>query len=205
MNIINNQKFSYIELIKDELKEENNENESDSDNEVKNINNTDYTQTMKYKESGLTLESKNTLINQTPKIKTNKINLHKTSTFNANNNNNHSNKLKEKIKFSPNEKKENNDITKKLKNSQKIMHNIFTLHDENNKNNDKNYLKAKTNSNFISNKLKKENSKNTKSKISPFNLNKDKKQPIRVTSSLTSTNINKLVKKKKKSQDEAKR
>ena len=205
VNIINNQKFSYIELIKDELKEENNENESDSDNEVKNINNTDYTQTMKYKESGLTLESKNTLINQTPKIKTNKINLHKTSTFNDNNNNNHTNKLKEKIKLSPNEKKENNDITKKLKNSQKIMHNIFTLHDENNKNNDKNYLKAKTNSNFISNKLKKENSKNTKSKISPFNLNKDKKQPIRVTSSLTSTNISKLVKKKKKSQDEAKK
>lgn len=99
MNIINNQKFSYIELIKDELKEENNENESDSDNEVKNINNTDYTQTMKYKESGLTLESKNTLINQTPKIKTNKINLHKTSTFNDNNNNNHTNKLKEKFQM----------------------------------------------------------------------------------------------------------
>jgi hypothetical protein len=41
VNIINNQKCSYIELIKDELKEENNENESDTENEGKNVNNTD--------------------------------------------------------------------------------------------------------------------------------------------------------------------
>ena len=204
VNVINNQKCSYIELIKDELKEENNENESDTDNEAKNINNTDYTQTMKYKESGLTLESKNTNINQRPKLKTNKINLHKTSTFNDNNNNNHSIKLKEKIKLSPNEKKEKNESKQNLKNSQKIMHNIFTLHDEN-KNNDKNYVKARTNSNFISNKAKRENAKNMKSKISPFNLHKDRKEPIRVTSSLTSTNINKLIKKKKRSQDEDKK
>ena len=211
VNNINNQKCSYIELIKDELKEENNENESDTDNEGKNKNNT---QTMKYKESGLTLESKNTNnINQTPKLKNNKINLHKTSTFSDNNHNiTHSIKLKEKIKFSPNEKKENNDAKQKLKNSQKVMHNIFTLHDENknknninNNNNDKNYTKAKTNSNFISNKSKRDNIKNMKSKVSPFNLHKDKKEPIRVTSSLTSTNINKIIKKKKRSQDEAKK
>ena len=79
------------------------------------------------------------------------------------------------------------------------MHNLFIL-DDNNKIMDAemNYgkNKPKNSSIFNSIRLTKENIKNIKKKISPFRMNKEKKEPVKVISSRTSTNLNRLKNKK---------
>ena len=86
------------------------------------------------------------------------------------------------------------------------MHNLFILSDDNNKNSDfdmkqfrKNKLKPS--SIFKSIKLTKDAAKNLKKKLSPFRVVKDKKEPIKVMSLRTTTNINRVKDKKKSLED----
>ena len=61
--------------------------------------------------------------------------------------------------------------------------------------------KPKANSLLNSLKLKNENIKSIKKKNSPFTIAKERKKPIKVKSSLTSTNIKRIIKKQKRSQE----
>jgi len=54
---------------------------------------------------------------------------------------------------------------------------------------------------FNSLKIKKENIKNMKQKFSPFQIGKERKEPFKVKSSLTSTDLKGLIKKKKRPQE----
>lgn len=117
-NIFNNQKTSYIEIIKDELKEE--KSETESENGEKLTDKSNYLNLLKNKENDMTIELNNNTNRGTPlqvrsaKLKSRKINLHKISSFNLNNNH-HSIKLKEKLKLLLNENNENIKVKKKLK------------------------------------------------------------------------------------------
>ena len=216
-NISNNQKNSYIEIIKDELKEEKDENESENEEGIIDRNN--YVQILNKKESEtcLKINDNDNIINDKSleeknfKLKNKRVNLHKTGTFNEDNNH-HSTNLKDKMKLTLNEGNEITKERKKLKISQKNMHNLLRLRADENKNNKISDTEMNNNSNSYNNrnkgksifqnlKGKKENIKNLKKRISPFKISKDKKAPIKATSSLTTTNINRISKKKKKIQE----
>jgi len=210
-NIFNNQKTSYIEIIKDELKEEKSETESEDGEKLTDKSN--YLNILKNKESAMTIELNNNINRGTPfqvrsaKLKSRKINLHKISSFNYNNNH-HSIKLKEKLKLLLNENNENIKGKKKAKASQKLMHNILMLVDDKKKKSETNMISLVRNidnnnckSIFNSLKLKKENIKNIKQKFSPFKIGKERKEPFKVKSSLTSTDLKGLIKKKKRPQE----
>ena len=217
-NISNNQKNSYIELIKDELKEEKNESENENEERIKDKNSYIHILDKKRNELCLEIDTNNNFINdkklleeKTFKLKNKKVDLYKAGTF-IDNNNHHSLNFKEKIKLTLGEGNEIIKESKKLKISQKNMHNLLRLKaDENknnkiaetemNNNNNSNNIRYKGFSVFQTLKGKKENIKNLKKRISPFKMTKDKKEPIKVTSSLTTTNINRITKKKKKSQE----
>ena len=234
-NNSNNQKNSYLDTNKDELKEEKEENGSEIDNE-ENGNITKYLNIVDKKESDTNLNLIDNEINVTndlivntsndneekkkklrgrPKNKNKKVsllteiqndNVNKNNIYNENRNSNHNSIiLKEKRKLSLNDTTDNFK-EKKVKNSQKNMHNLFILSDDNNKNNDfdvglfrKN--KPKACSIFQSIKLTKDAAKNLKKKLSPFGVTKDKKEPIKVISSRTTTNINRVKDKKKNMED----
>ena len=205
-NISNNPKISYIEIIKDELKEEKNENESE--NEEKKMNKGNSSQISDNKKNGI-INNDSILQEKSVIIQNRKINAYKISPFNINNIH-HSINLKDKIKLSLNE---NIKEQKKTKISQKIMHSLLILNNENNQNhkisetdminlkyNIDNSRKKITNSLLNSLKLKKEIRPITKNN-SPFTITKDRKDPIKVKSSLTSTNIKRIIKKQKRSQE----
>ena len=210
-NIFNNQKTSYIEIIKDELKEE--KSETESENGEKLTDKSNYLNLLKNKENDMTIELNNNTNRGTPlqvrsaKLKSRKINLHKISSFNLNNNH-HSIKLKEKLKLLLNENNENIKVKKKAKASQKLMHNILMLVDDKKKKSETNMISFVRNidnnnckSIFNSLKLKKENIKNIKQKFSPFKIGKERKEPFKVKSSLTSTDLKGLIKKQKRPQE----
>ena len=214
-NIFYNQKTSYIEVIKDELKEE--KSETDSENGEKLMDKSRYFNILKNKESAMTIELSNNTNRGTPKqirsakLKSRKINLQKISSFNYNDIH-HSIKLKEKLKLLLNDNNENTKGKKKGKASQKLMHNILRLVDDKNKkseadvinlinNNDNNNCKSKESTLFNSLRLKKENIKNIKQKFSPYKIGKERKEPFKVKSSLTSTDLKGLIKKKKRTKE----
>jgi len=210
-NVFNNQKTSYIEIIKDELKEE--KSETESENGEKLMDKSSYLNIIKNKESAMTIELNNNNNKGTPlqvrsaKLKSRKINLHKISSFNFSNNH-HSIKLKEKLKLLLNENNENIKGKKKPKVSQKITHNLLMLVDDKKKKSETNMISLVRNINnnnsksiFNSLKIKKENIKNMKQKFSPFQIGKERKEPFKVKSSLTSTDLKGLIKKKKRPQE----
>ena len=206
-NISNNPKISFIEIIKDELKEEKNENESENGEKIMSKSN--LCQLLDKKK--YVLPNKDSILQERSAIiKSRKINLYKISSFNINNIH-HSINLKEKIQLSLND---NIKEPKKTKISQKIMHNLLMLNNENSQNNKisktdminlkyniGNNNKPKANSLLNSLKLKNENIKSIKKKNSPFTIAKERKEPIKVKSSLTSTNIKRIIKKQKRSQE----
>ena len=177
----------------------NNENENnENDNTVNNIENIKINENIinNNEEKKVKLKGKN-------KNRHKKVSLLKeiqNNNININNNIHYSIILKEKRKLSFNESSDNYKEKKKNKKSQKNMHNLFIL-DDNNKIMDAemNYgkNKPKNSSIFNSIRLTKENIKNIKKKISPFHMNKEKKEPVKVISSRTSTNLNRLKNKKK--------
>ena len=210
-NIFNNQKNSYIEIIKDELKEE--KSETESENGEKLTDKINYMNILKNKGSVMAIKLNKNTNSGTPfqgrsaQLKSRKINLHKISSFNYNNDH-HSIKLKEKLKLLLNENNENIKGKKKAKASQKLIHNILTLVDDKKKKSETNMINLvrnidinNTKSIFNSLKLKKENIKNIKQKFSPFRIGKERKEPFKVKSSLTSTDLKGLIKKKKKTQE----
>ena len=185
-----------------------NENENENDNNEIIVNNMDGNEEKKHK-----LKGKNRMKNKNKKVSLLSDN-HYNNKRNKNNLVNdvhHSILLKEKRKLSLNDTSDNFKEKKKLKKSQKNMHNLFVLNDENNHNKTSDadmpkYCKnkPKASSIFQSIKITKDNIKNIKKKISPFRIVKDKKEPVKIISSRTSTNINRY-KETKKSQEDIKK
>ena len=215
-NVNNNKNFlktSYLENNKNELKEEKNESGIEEENE--NISN--YLNLVFKKENEINLNlndednsdsnNDNESKEDGSRNKNKKISL----CYNDENNNVSDNQngvlRKEQRKYSLNGISENNEENKKDKNSQKNMHNLLVLNNDNKKNrgldletNNFSKNKSKVHSIFQTLRLKKDNIKNVKKKISPFKIVKDKKNPI-VIASQTTTNINRF-KKTKKSKEE---
>ena len=217
-NNSNNQNL-YIKIIKDELEEEKDENESENENKegIIDKNNKIHILDKKENETCLKIDDNYNNINDKPleeksfKLKNKKINLHKTKTL-TDNYNHHSINLKEKMKLTLNEGNEITKENKKLKNSHKNMNNLLRLRAEENKNNKISETEMNNNSNSHNNrtkgnsifqtlKEKKENNKNIKKRMSPFKISKDKKEPFKVSSSLTTEDINRISSKKKKGQE----
>ena len=206
-NNSNNQKISFIDI--NEFKEENTENENDI--QIEEENETKYI--IEKKESDINVifndNNKDDVIKDSKKniikLKDKKVALHKGKKLKSNSVVNHPNTTnkKEKEKMNLNDSCDDANIIikkkPKLKTSQRTMHNILILNDEttNNKGNkieSNNCILPKNSIAFQSIKLKKNKNKNS---ISPFVVNKDKEEPIKVISSYTTTNINRLKKKKK--------
>ena len=235
-NNSNNKKNSYLDTNKDELKEEKEENGSEIDNEengniTKYINIVD----KKESETNLNFndneinEIKDLIVNtlNENEEKKNKLrgrnkkknkkasllseiqndNVNKNNIYNENCNSIHNSIiLKEKRKLSLNDKTTDNFKEKKVKRSQKNMHNLFVLSDDNNKNNDYDMRqfrknRSKASSIFHSIKLTKDAAKNLKKKLSPFRVIKDKKEPIKLMSLRSTANINRFKDKKKSLED----
>ena len=226
-NISYYQKNSYLDFNKDGLKEEKNENDCENVIIEESETISKYLNIIEKKENDLNFNDNNddNLAynednNEKKKIRLRNKNKHKNKTVSVSllkniqniQNNNFRNKhdsisiLKGKRKLSDNDNTfENNKEKKKVKNSQKNIHK-FILNDDNSNNKileteTTNYRKnkSKTNSIFQSIKLVKDNAKNG-NKFSPFRIVKDKKEPIKIITSRTSTNIN-VFKKNKKSQE----
>ena len=191
-NNSNKQKISFIDI--NEFKEENTENENDI--QIEEENETKYI--IEKKESDINVifndnnnddtikDSKKNII----KLKGKKVTLHKDKKMKSNSVVNHPNttntKEKEKMNLNDSCDDASNIMKKKpkLKTSQRTMHNIFILNDEttNNKENkieSNNCIVPKNSAAFQSIKLKKNKNKNS---ISPFVVNKDKEEPIKVIS-----------------------
>ncbi len=206
----NSKKNSYVDI--NEFKEENTENEKDIELEEENENITKFI--IEKKESDINVLFNDNENNNTDnkgeskqnnnKLKSKRASLYNGNPFKNNSDTNHPNasnkKEKEKKIFKEFFEEDHTKKKPKLKTSQRTMHNIFILNDEttiNNKekkNEQNNCISSKNSIAFQSIKLKKNKVKNS---ISPFVVNKDKEEPIKVISSYTTTNINRLKKKKK--------
>ena len=182
----------------------NNENNNNENNNKAN----DHIENLKINENIITNNEEKKAKLKNKKLKHKKVSLLReiqNNNININNNIHYSIILKEKRKLSFNESSENYKEKKKPKKSQKNMHNLLIL-DENLNNKvmdtEMNYNRNKPKNSYIFNSIRLtkdniKNIKNIKKKISPFHMNKEKKEPIKVISSRTSTNLNRLKNKKK--------